>query len=127
MERNLILDAGALIGIERGGKELMAMVEQVHELGGDTVIPASVLAQIWRGGPKSARLAKLIGGSDVDALDEERGKEIGVRLGARRRTDVTDAHVTCCALERQAVIATSDRGDLEALIEPGEPMRLIDV
>ena len=105
----------------------IAMAEQAHELGGDTVIPASVLAQVWRGGPKSARLAKLISGSDIDALGEDRAREVGIRLGARKASDVPDAHVVCCAVERRAVIATSDRDDIEALVEPNEAIRLIAI
>lgn len=127
MERDLVLDAGALIGFERGSRVLAVMIEQIHELDGETIIPASALAQVWRGGPKSARLAQLIGGSNVDTLDEDRAKKVGVRLGARGGSDVTDAHVACCAVERQAIVATSDRDDIEALIEPGEPVRLIAV
>lgn len=127
MERDLVLDAGALIGFERGSRVLAVMIEQIHELDGETIIPGSALAQVWRGGPKSARLAQLIGGSNVDTLDEDRAKEVGVRLGARGGKDVADGHVACCAVERQAIVATSDRDDIEALIEPGEPVRLIAV
>jgi hypothetical protein len=103
------------------------MIEQIHEFDGETVIPASALAQVWRGGPKAARLSQLLGGSDIDSLDEDRAKQVGVRLGARRGKDVADAHVACCAVERQAIVATSDRDDIKALIEPGEPVRLIAV
>ena len=106
---------------------VVVMAEQAREHGGDTVIPASVLAQVWRGGPKAARLARLVAASEIDSLGEDRAKEIGVRLGARGGSDVADAHVACCAVERRAVIATSDRDDIEALIEPGEPVHLIAV
>jgi hypothetical protein len=127
VERDLILDAGALIDVDRGSKTVIALVKQAHRLGGDTVIPASVLAQVWRGGPKAARLTRLVAGSDVDTLGEDRAKEIGVRLGARSCRDVADAHVVCCAVERRAAIATSDRDEIEALVEPGAPVRLIAV
>lgn len=127
MGRDLVLDAGALIAFERGSRGLAVMIEQVHDLDGETVIPASALAQVWRGGPKSARLAQLIDGSDVDPLDEVRAKEVGVRLGARGRSDVADGHVACCAIEHRVPVATSDRSDLEALVEPDESVRLIDV
>jgi predicted nucleic acid-binding protein len=127
MGRSLVLDAGALIGLERGSRAAIAMAEQAHELGGTTVIPASVLAQIWRGGPKAARLTRLVEASEVDVLDEVRAKEVGVRLGARGGSDVADAHVVCCAARRRAAVATADRADIEALAEPGETIRLIPV
>ena len=106
---------------------MIALAKQAHRLGGETVIPASVLAQAWRDGPRSARLARLVGGSYVDTLDEDRAKEVGVRLGARDGSDVADAHVVCCAIGHRAAIATSDRDDIEALFEPDAPVQLIRI
>lgn len=106
---------------------VIAMAKKAHEHGGSTVIPATVLAQVWRGGPKAARLARIVAGSDIDSLDEERAKEIGVRLGTRGGSDIADAHVACCAVEREAIVATSDQDDIEALVDPDEPLRLIPV
>lgn len=71
--------------------------------------------------------APNVSAADVDALGEERAKEIGVRICARGGSDVADVHVVCCAIERQAVIATSDRDDIEALMGPDAPVRLIPV
>ncbi len=78
-------------------------------------MPATALAQVWRGGPRSAALARLIDASDIDPLDEDRAKEIGIRLGARSTSDVVDAHIVCCALENKAAIATSDPDDIRNL------------
>lgn len=101
------------------------MAEQAREIGA-TVIPTSVLAQVWRGGVRAARLAKAIDASEIDVLDEGRAREVGQRLGVRGGSDVTDAHVVCCAVEkRRAAILTSDLGDTEALIGPGEDVELI--
>lgn len=104
---------------------LIALAEYAEKRGNGAVIPASVLGQVWRGGPKAARLAKLLEVAEVDALDEGRAREVGVRLGARGRRDVVDAHVVCCAIEREAVILTSDPSDMEALIGPDEVVRLM--
>lgn len=125
--RRLILDAGALIGFERKNQMVAALIEEAEERGGRIVIPASVLGQVWRGGPQAARLTKLIAGSDVDSLEEGRAKEIGERLGGRDGSDVVDAHVVCCAVERQAAIITSDLEDTEALIGPDEAIDLVGV
>ncbi|MEX0972056.1 MAG: hypothetical protein WDZ46_02205 [Solirubrobacterales bacterium] len=116
-----------MIAAERDDGKVAAMIEEAHDLGGHTVVPASVLAQVWRGGPKSARVARLIDGSVVDVLDEDRAKEVGRRLGKRERADIADAHVVCCAVERLAAILTSDLGDAEALMEPGESVGLVGV
>ena len=116
-----------MIGLERGSEMMTAIAEQADKLGGSVVVPASALAQVWRGGPKSARLARLVAGCDVDAMDRERAKEVGARLGERGGDDIADGHVACCAVERRGAVVTSDRHDIEALIEPGEPVRLVAV
>lgn len=93
----------------------------------EIVIPSTALAQVWRGGPRSSRLAQLVESATVDELGERRAKEVGTRLGARGASDVADAHVVCCAVELDATAVTSDPDDLRALVEPGEPLALIDV
>lgn len=125
MGRNFILDAGALIDLERGGEMMMALAEYAGKRGNHTVIPASVLGQVWGGGPRSAIVAKVLEAAEVDALDESRAREVGVRLGARGRRDVVDAHVVCCAVEREAVIVTSDPKDMGALVGPDEIVRVM--
>lgn len=116
-----------MIGLERGSEMMVAIADEAGKLGGETVIPASVLSQVWRGGQHSARLSRLIKGSEIDALDESRAKEVGTRLGARRATDVADAHVVCCAVERNAIVATSDQADIGALVDVDEVVRLLPV
>jgi predicted nucleic acid-binding protein len=126
-ESRFVLDAGALIGVERGSGVVSALLEDAEEAGDEVVIPASVLAQAWRGGAKAARLARLVNASEIDDLSESRAKEVGGRLGTRGGRDVVDAHVVCCAVEREAAILTSDPDDAEALTEPGEDVELIRV
>lgn len=116
-----------MIAFERAEKQAAAFIEQALELGEEITIPASALAQAWRGGPRSARLARLIGGSESDQLDETRAKEVGERLGSRGTTDIADAHAVCCALQRQAALVTSDPTDMEALASSGEHLTLVSV
>lgn len=123
----LVLDAGALIAFERAGVRTAGFLDQAIEEGEEIVIPASAFAQAWRGGPRSARLARLMAGSWSDALDEARAKEVGERLGRRDQADIADAHVVCCAVERDAEIVTSDREDIEALAESAESLMLVSV
>lgn len=123
----LVLDAGALIAVERFEERIDALLDQAIEEGNEIVIPAGALAQVWRGGPRSARLARLIAGSESDPLDEARAKEVGERLGHCAKTDIADAHVVCCALEREAELVTSDSEDMEALVEPGDELILVSI
>lgn len=124
---HFVFDAGALIAFERGAQSVRAIAEQSAVLGASVVIPASALAQVWRGGPRSARLARLIEGCDSDSLDERRAKEIGERLGARDASDIADAHVVCCALERRASLVTSDPADMKVLTAADEHLTVVPV
>jgi hypothetical protein len=117
-----------LIAVEREDEGIVALVGQAAKIEAAVVIPASALAQVWRGGgPRSARLARLIAGAESDALDEARAKEVGERLGSRDRADVADAHVVCCALDRRAALITSDPEDMKALTDPGERLTVVTV
>jgi predicted nucleic acid-binding protein len=124
---DFVLDAGALIAVERGNQGLIAILGGASVLGCRVVVPASVLAQAWRGEPRSAMLARLVEASEVDPLNEKRAKEVGVRLSRRDANDIADAHVVCCACEQRATVVTSDSDDIQALAEPGERLNLIAV
>ena len=63
----------------------------------------------------------------LDAGAPARAKQAGERLGSRDTSDVSDAHVICCAVERDAVVVTSEPDDMEALTEPGESLPLIAI
>ena len=116
----VVFDAGALIAFERFDDRIDALLAEVAEGDEEILIPASALAQVWRGGSRSARLAHLVAGSHSDALTEARAKEVGERLGNRGTADIADAHVVCCAIERDADLLTTDPDDMKALTEPGE-------
>jgi hypothetical protein len=127
MERALVLDAGALIALEKGDQSTAGLLEAALNLALPIVVPASVLAQVWRGGPSAAPLQRVLAAGIVDALDEERAKEVGLRLGLRRVADIANAHVVCCAIDLQATAITSDESDLRALRAAGEQLALISV
>jgi predicted nucleic acid-binding protein len=121
----LVLDTGALIAVERYDRSIWAILAEARERGTETVVPTTVLAEAWRGGPRSAPIARLLDACTLDALDEPRAKEVGIRLGARGGSDVPDGHVACVATTRKAVVATSDPDDIAALAEPGAAIPLI--
>jgi predicted nucleic acid-binding protein len=123
----LVLDAGALIAVERRDRKAWALLVEARERGTTTIVPSTALAQAWRGGPRSAPIAMLLAASVVDELDEERAKQVGGRLGASGTSDATDAHVACCASKRNAAVATSDPDDIAALAPASGRLTLIDL
>lgn len=116
-----------MIAFERFEERIDAILDEAIEEGIEILIPATALAQVWRGGSRSARLARLVAGSGSDSLDETRAKEVGERLGRQDKADIADAHVVCCALERDAEIVTSDPDDLTALADPSENLVVVSV
>lgn len=116
-----------MIAIERNDDRLRATLESAALLGSEVIVPTSALAQAWRGGRRSARLARWIKGGEIDPLDQRRARQIGERIGARGTSDVTDAHVLCCALEYRAALVTSDPDDMEALVAPDESLLMIAI
>lgn len=124
---DLVFDAGALIAFERGDQQVRALAQQSAVLETTLVIPASALAQVWRGGPRAASLARLIAAAESDSLDERRAKQVGERLGSRGASDVADAHVVCCALEHSAAVVTSDPDDMTTLAASTERLTLVAV
>ena len=55
-----MLDAGALQALERRHLRLLVDLRRAYELGLPVRIPAGALAQSWRGGPRSATIARLL-------------------------------------------------------------------
>lgn len=111
----LVLDAGALLAGERGDREIHALLK--HELlaGRSPMTHGGVVGQVWRGGSgRQVRLARMLAGVDVAALDDGLGRRAGVLLGRARQTDVIDAAVVLLATDGDAIL-TSDPEDIEAL------------
>jgi predicted nucleic acid-binding protein len=113
----LVLDAGALIGFERGNRTALVLVTRAVERGDPVVVPAGVLAQVWRGGARQVRLGSLLRRhvAEVVALDEREARLVGALLARSRTSDVVDASVVWCARKRGALILTSDPEDLRRI------------
>jgi len=123
----LTLDAGALIAAERDDRRFWAFWKEALQRDIEIVVPATALAQVWRG-PKSARQALVLKGSEVEALDEPRAKATGVLCGRAGTSDVVDAHVVVGAYARGDDILTTDPEDFERLAEHvARPPRIIDI
>lgn len=110
------LDAGALIALERDHRALYARLARATKTS-TIAVPAAALAQVWRDGRKQARLARLLARRDVEVvvLDEVGARRVGQLCGARGTSDVVDAAVVLCAMERAHAIITSDAKDLSRL------------
>ena len=77
---SLVLDAGALIAIERADRATAAVIEVARQEHRRVVVPAGVVGQVWRGGGRQARLARLLNARDVlvEPLNDAGARAAGI-------------------------------------------------
>ncbi len=111
----LVLDAGAFLAVERGDRDVVALVKRERLAGRSPVTSGGVVAQVWRGGRgRQATVARMLAGVDVTAIDDGLGRRAGTLLARAGQSDVIDATVVCLAVDGDDIL-TSDPGDLRAL------------
>ena len=113
----LVLDAGALIAFERGERKIEVLLRQAIRRSFPIVVPAGVVAQVWRDGRKQARLGQFLAKPNVTVipLDDATARACGQLCGFRDTNDVIDASVVVCAESRRSPVVTSDPDDLRHL------------
>ena len=113
----LILDAGALIALERGDRRTAVLIAEATAQGQRLVVPAGVVGQVWRGGAAQAVIARALRSPSlsVDVLSEPVARAAGTLCGVAGTNDVIDATVVVAARQHKAVVVSSDRGDLVQL------------
>jgi predicted nucleic acid-binding protein len=115
--QRLILDSGAVISLSRDEKRVNVYLERALEYQATVEIPAVVVAETIRGGPKDAsvhRIINMIG--NVTPTTETHGRIAGALLGEARSSSTIDALVVAHAVVGGgAVVLTGDLGDLGRL------------
>lgn len=124
--RCLVLDSGAVIALSRGGHRARAYLARAMELAIPVEIPAVVVAETLRGGPRDAsvhRVLKAVG--SVIATEERHGRTAGRLLGLASSSTTMDALVVATAVEAGGGhVLTGDRADLERLAAPHPEVRI---
>ena len=123
----VVYDAGALIAAERNEREFWADHRVRLEADVLPVVPAPVVVQVSRS-PRQVQLRRLLRGCDVLDLTEPDAHAAGYLLGRAGVRDVVDAVVAEAAVARGAEIVTSDRADIQVLLNAAESsLRIVDV
>ncbi|MFD8381879.1 twitching motility protein PilT [Streptomyces sp. NPDC059679] len=115
--RPVVYDAGMLIAAERSQTKVWRAHRAYLTAGGVPQVPAPVVAQVWRDGARQARVAQLLKGCDVAAMDETSAREIGELLGQAGTSDPVDGAVAVLAVRLGAAVATSDPDDIRHLLD----------
>ncbi|MEJ7797237.1 MAG: hypothetical protein WKF42_01965 [Solirubrobacteraceae bacterium] len=113
---NLILDAGALIGIERDDRRVAGLIELGRRAAASLVTTAPVVGQAWRDGARQARLARALEMVDVRPVALEDARDAGELLGRAGSSDIVDALVALLAMPGDQLL-TSDPRDLVLLVD----------
>lgn len=114
--RGVTYDTGVLVAAERDDARVWLRHKWFLQAGIVPTIPAPVLAQAWRGGSRQVRLARLLGGCDVESMTPDQARSVGTLLAAARHEDVVDGTVVEGAVRRRDLIVTADPVDIHRLV-----------
>jgi len=115
----LTLDAGALIAYERADPDILQILRLAFRRGMSPTVPAVVLAEVWRGDRKDARVAWLLKACTVEPLDEQRARSAGKLRRTVAGAGAVDACVAVGVRERGDALATSDPENMRRLLGSG--------
>ena len=120
----MLLDAGALIAYARGAPGLRALLAREHDDETPVKTTSGVVAQVWWGGARPARLAVLLRGVAELPLDPDASRRIGVLLGVCGLADVVDASLIDSARSGDEIL-TSDPDALATLASAARKVLVI--
>jgi hypothetical protein len=106
------LDAGVLIAGERNEARFWAVWRQILDL--PIVVPAPVLAQVWRG-QQSQTLVRILRACEVEPLDYDLARRVGEACARSGTKDIADGALVVGAALRGDDIITSDLADIRRL------------
>lgn len=110
----LVLDSGALIAYERGSPTVQAFLERAYRDSDDVRTTTAVVAQVWHGDSRQARLARLLRGVDERDLTSDGARLVGRLLRRAGTADVVDGTLIEIARDGDEVL-TSDADDIREL------------
>jgi hypothetical protein len=111
----IVLDAGALIALERNDRAMWAVLKLAASQSVDVLVPSTALAQVCRGRAGQAMLAKALRDCVVASFDDV-ARAVGELCGRARTADICDAHVALVASRRGDALYTSDPTDMRRLL-----------
>lgn len=110
-----VLDAAALIALERNERSMWIRLKASADAGELPVTNGAVVGQVWRGGARQVRLATALQGIDVKPLDDDLGRRAGELLAATGLSDVVDAALAMLAADGDEIV-TLDTADMATLL-----------
>lgn len=121
-------DTGALVAAERNDPRMWALHAGYLSEEIVPVVPAPVLAEAWRGGPRQASLSRLLAMCDVEPMSEGQARNVGALAGRAGHEDVIDVAVVEGAGRRGDAVVTSDEGHIRRVADAAQArLRIVPV
>ncbi len=117
----LVLDAGALIAVERNDRRVAALIKLGRRAGAELVSTSPVLAQAWRNGARQAQLARALPMIDVRPVAVDEARSAGELLASTNTSRRVARLVRCVALTLKAARNMALRS-LNNQISPADPV-----
>jgi predicted nucleic acid-binding protein len=123
----LVLDAEGIVKLADGDLRTRHYYEAARERKGQVVTPTSAIAEVLRGGPRDAKVHRVLSRVTIVSIDKAVGRMAGELLGEAGLSGhrcTIDALLAAVALglPRPVVLLTSDPEDMTRLTEePGRP------
>ncbi len=113
-----VLDAGALIAIDRRDRTVGAMLRVRRRDSIPVHTSAAAVALVRCQGQRQANLARLLAGIDITALHDSAGRRVGELLRANNSKDRVNALVALPA-EPDGMVLTPSAGSRRAAVARG--------
>src|SRR5579859_7764003 len=108
-----VLDAGALVALDRNDRAMWARLVTARRDGTTLLTHVGIVGQVWRGG-RQARLGQALRAIRITPLETSMGRVIGELLATSRTDDVVDAALVLLSADGDRIY-TSDPDDLLVL------------
>jgi predicted nucleic acid-binding protein len=115
----IILDSGAIIASENNDPTLAALLKAARKNRTPILVPATVVAETWRGPKAHPRTAALFGSIDgFPELNEQSARQVGALLAISKTAAIVDGNVVAIAIAQPpATIVTSDVNDITRVLQ----------
>jgi hypothetical protein len=116
-----VLDAGALIQLDRGNQEVLSALKVAFDRGEVVDVPAGVIGQAWRNPDRQVLLSRTLKRCNEVDLNGATARAGGQLCGRATTSDVIDASVALAVAYAQrsgeeVTLLTSDSDELGVLL-----------
>lgn len=115
----VVFDTGALIALDRGSREVGALLHEAAAAGLDAVTSSACVAEAWRDPARQARLSRALDGMVEHPLDPSAARRCGALLAGAGTADIADAAIALVTGPNDTIL-TSDPTDISHLVAVAE-------